>query len=95
MTTDDGTSPGLQCGAVHDIAGRCTRDMAHHGAHVARSSVPGHGCGGWLNKHPGEPDTTYVEVRRSDENLLGVIGGVLAKLGYQAPRDADSSEDVR
>ena len=80
---DDGTSPGVQCGAVHDIAGRCTRDMAHPGAHAARSSKVGRGYGGWLNERPGEPDTTYVDVRRSDENLRGVIGGVLAKMGYQ------------
>lgn len=75
-------SPGVQCGAVHDVAGRCTRDMAHLGAHVARSSTPGHGFGGWLNERPGEPDTTYVDVRHSDEHLRGVIGGTLAKLGY-------------
>jgi hypothetical protein len=80
---DDGTSPGVQCGAVHEIAGRCSRDMAHPGAHVARSTTPGHGSGGWLNERPGEPDTTYVEKRRSDENLRGVIGGALAKLGYK------------
>ena len=78
---DDGTSPGTQCGAVHDIAGRCTRDMAHPGAHVARSTVLGHGFGGWLNQHPGEPDTTYVDRRHSDEYIRGAIGGVLAKLG--------------
>lgn len=80
--TDDGTSPGVQCGAVHDIAGRCTRDMAHPGAHVARSSTPGHGFGGWRNRRPGEPDTTYVEVRLSDEKLRGIIGGTLARLGF-------------
>lgn len=83
MTQDDGTSPGVQCGAVHEIAGRCTRDMAHAGAHVARSSKLGHGFGGWLNRRPGEPDTTYVETRKSDEYIKGVIGGTLAKLGYE------------
>ena len=86
--SDDGTSPGTQCGALHDIAGRCTRDMAHSGAHVARSSTPRHGWGAWRNASPGEPDTTYVEVVRSDEHLLGVIGGVLAELGYVPLRDA-------
>ena len=80
--SDDGTSPGVQCGAVHEIAGRCTRDMAHPGAHVARSSIPRRGSGGWRNERPNEPDTTYVETRRSDENLLGIIGGTLTKLGY-------------
>jgi hypothetical protein len=62
--------------------------MAHPGAHVARSSKPRHGSGGSLNTRPGQPDTTYVEVRRSDENLRGIIGGTLAKLGY-APIDPE------
>lgn len=88
---DDGTGFGTQCGAVHEIAGRCSRDMAHPGAHVARSTTPGHGSGGWLNERPGEPDMTYVDVRRSDENLRGVLGGVLAKLGY-APLPLDESD---
>lgn len=60
--------------------------MAHPGAHVARSSTPGHGSGGWANHRPGEPDTTYVDRPKSDEYLAGVIGGTLAKLGYRVAR---------